>query len=171
MVVDKQDVDAGLDVTVLESIVEQDDVDILVVFCQFLYAMYAFLVNGDDGLGKLGLHLVRLVANIAGRGVLIGKQVTSCLSFIASAEHSHTHVILKQANQILNVRRFTRAAHCEIAHRDDGYAECVALQHSDIEEEVAKTHYRSVYPAEGQQPFVGFDEVAFHACYYLILAL
>ena len=69
MVINQQDVDARFDVTVLESIVEQDHVDVLAGFTvdETTDATVPFLIHGDGDIRELLLHLERLITDIIHR--------------------------------------------------------------------------------------------------------
>ena len=162
MIVHEQDIDAGLDVAVLEGIVEQHDVDATVDPYERLDAMHALLVDRHDGLGEFQLHLHRLVSNVACRRTRPGQHEALRLALIAPAEYGHLGLMLQQLDEILDMRGLTSAAHGDVAHRDDGHAEVAALHDSHVKEEIPDAHTQPVEPAQRQQPLIDFDEITLH---------
>ena len=118
MVVDEHDIDARLHIAVLEGIVEQDDVGLaaLVAACQLRDAAGALVVDGDGDIRELGLHLEGLVTDVPDRGVLISLKETVAFALVASAEHCHLAIVFQQTDEVFHVRRFSRAAHGDVAH-------------------------------------------------------
>ena len=164
VVVNQQDIDAWLDVAMLESIVKQHHIGVLclLVACETIDAMTTVPVNGDIDIRILLLHLVRLITNHTRRGVLVGQHIARALALVAPAEYCHLRLVLKQTNQILYMRCLARAAHCDVPHRDDGGLEGTAFQHAHLKQLVAESYTDTVEPADGQQPFAYLDEITFH---------
>jgi hypothetical protein len=53
------------------------------------------------------------------------------------------------------------SANGDVSHGDDGNLEGTALQHPDVEQGVTQLDAQAVNPAQRQQPFVDFNEIAF----------
>lgn len=164
MVIDEQDIDARFDIAVLVGVVEEHDIGVAssLVGSEAIDTLAALLVHRDMDLRKLALHLVRLVSYQPHRRIVLCQQIAPALALIAPAEHRHLCLVLQQADEILHMRRFARSAHGDIAHRDDGHTETPASENAQFEELVAKAHAQPVEPAQGAQPVVYFDEIAFH---------
>ena len=163
VVVDEQDVDAGLDITVLKGVVEQDNVDVArrLVARETVYSLAAAAVHGHVDAGKLLLHLVGLVADVGHGSVGRGQHIATALALVATREHAHAHHVLEQPHEVFHVGRLARPAHGDVAHGDNGDVESALPQQPQVEEPVAQPHAQPVEPAEGQQPVVDPDEVAF----------
>ena len=129
MIVHEQNVDARLDVTVLECIIEEDDVDLLACLAidELLDTAYAITVDSHRDVGKLLKHLIGFVADVPHRRILIGQYETVALALITAAEDGYVHVILQQADEIFHVRRLACAAHSDVAYGDDWHTEGMAL--------------------------------------------
>jgi hypothetical protein len=56
----------------------------------------------------------------------------------------------------------TTATDSDVANSNDWHVETATLQYANIEQRVPKVGRYAVKPAQRQQPFVDFDEVAFH---------
>ncbi len=125
MVVNEQDIDARFDIAVLVCVVEKDDIGVPcgLVGGQPGYAFAAILVHCDIDMGKFVFHLVRLVPNEAHRGVVLGQQIAVALALIAPAKHRHLSLVLEQSDEILDMWGLARAAHSDVAHRDDRHGE------------------------------------------------
>ncbi len=164
VVVDEQDVDARFDVSVLEGIVEEDDIRVLclVVAGQFVDAVTAVLVYGDVYVRVLLLHLIRFVTDVAHRRVAVSQDVAAALPLVAAAEHCHLHLVCQEAHQVFHMRCLSGTAHGDVSDGDDGNVETAAFQHSEVEKLVPEADAHSVEPADGQQPLPYFDEVSFH---------
>ena len=159
MVVDEQDVDAGLHVAVLEGIIENDDVRTVFKIRQTVYAPSTLLVHGDVDFRELPLDLVRLVAKVSHCGVGRGQQIAVALALVAPAQHGNLHLVLQQPDEILHVGRLARAAHGDVAHGDDRGAIGPAFQDVRLEEEIPEADSQSVQPTEWQQTLVDLYEV------------
>ena len=164
VVVDEQDVDAGLYIAVLVGVVEQDDVGVLSthVGSNALDAVAALAVDDHMDVGKLLHHLIGLVANVAGGALLVGKHVAPALALVATTEHGYLHLVAQQTDEVLHMGRLAGASHRDVADGDDGDVVALALQDTELEHLVPESHPEAVEPAEGCEPFVDFDEVAFH---------
>jgi len=127
MVVDQQDVDAGLHIAVLEGVVKQDDVQLLVLFCQLVDAVASLPVNGDGDVGELLFHLERLVTNLCFRHLAVGYDEAFAFAFVSPAEYGHPELVLQHADQILHMRSLARTAYGDVAYRDDRHLERTAL--------------------------------------------
>ena len=129
VIVHEQNVDARLDVTVLECIIEEDDVDLLACLAidELLDTAYAITVDSHRDVGKLLKHLIGFVADVPHRSILIGQYETVALALITAAEDGYVHVILQQADEIFHVRRLACAAHSDVAYGDDWHTEGMAL--------------------------------------------
>ena len=141
MVVDEQNVNARLHITVLEGIIEQNDIDILYILSagQPLDAPCPFLVYGYGDVRELGLHLVWLIADGAGRCFLASQHESAGLALIASAQHGYLGFVFQQPDQILHMRCFTSTSDGDISDRDDRCAIRTALQNTHLEEQVPET--------------------------------
>ena len=166
VVVDQQDVDAGLDITVLEGVVQEYDIDILVILHQRIDAMTAVLVDSHDDIAELLLHLVRFVANLWHRGLCRSLYETSALTLVAATEHGGVEGVFQQADEILHMGCLATAPNGDVAYCNDRDVESTTLQHTDVEERVPEIGNDAIEPAQRQQPSVDFDEVAFH-CWFL----
>lgn len=164
VIVDKQYVYAGFDVSVLEGIVEQHHVDtsFRLVFGKPADAVTPVAVNGNGDVGKLLHHLIGLVADGACRGVLVGHDVATAFALVATAEHCHTAPVAQQVNEILNVRGLAGTTYGYVAYRDDRHVKTLGLEQSYIEQRVAYLYANAVEPAQRQQPFVYLYEIALH---------
>ena len=164
VIVDQQDVDARFHVTVLESIVEKDHVDLLTSLSvdELLDATGALGVDSQGDIRKLLSHLERLVANVPHGGILSCQHEAMRLALIAATEHCHVHVILQQTDEILHMRRLACATYRDVAYGDDRHLEGTALQEPHLEEEVPEADSQAVAPAQWQQFLIDIDEVAFH---------
>ena len=85
MVVGQQDVDVGLDASVLEGIIQQDDLWRHGGSEQLLDAMAAVSIYGHAGIGKLLLYLEGFVAQLIGCGGRGGQYEAFAASFVATA--------------------------------------------------------------------------------------
>ena len=97
MIVDEQDVDAWLHLTVLESIVEQNDVDVTVlavVVGQSVDAIDTLVVDGYRYLRELPLHLEWFVANVSHCRIVVSDDKALGLTFVSPAKHGHAQVVL-----------------------------------------------------------------------------
>ena len=174
MVVDEQDVDAGFHLPVLEGVVEEDDIDIgvlAVVLGQTADAIGAAMVDGDSHLRELLLHLERFVADVAHLRGVVGDDKTAGLALVATTQHGKAQVILQQAYEVFHVGRLAGAANGDVADGDDGRLERAALPQPRVKEEIADVDAQAVEPAQGRQPFVDLDEVAFHLLFPSLLNL
>ena len=97
MVIDQQNVDASFDVTVLESIVEQDHVDILASLTvdETTDATRPFFIHSDGDIRELLLHLERFVTDIVHRRVVAGQHETTALPFVATTEDSEVCLVFQ----------------------------------------------------------------------------
>ena len=138
MVIDQQDIDARLDITVLESIVEQYHIDIqtALVGCQVVDTTGALPIDSHGDTWELLLHLIGLVANHLHGGILVGQHEALALSLIATTEHGHVHMVLQQADEVLYMRGLSSTAHRDVTHRDDRRTERAALQDSHLEQQI-----------------------------------
>ncbi len=86
VIVDQQDVDARLDITMLESIIEQDDVHILclLIMCEPFDATRPFPVDSHIETFELPLHLVRLIADLRHRGMVRGEHIPMAFPLVPS---------------------------------------------------------------------------------------
>ena len=150
MVVDEHDVNTRLHISVLEGIVEQDDVGlaVLVATCQLCDATGALTVNGYGNIREFGLHLEGFVADVPDRGVLVSPKEAVGLALVASAEHCHLEIVLQQTDEIFHVRCLPRAAHSDVAHGDDRYVEGADFQNAHFEEHIPETDSQSVKPTQ-----------------------
>ena len=171
MVIHEQDVDARLDIAVLEGIVEQDHVGFLGFFIvgEPIDAMAAFLVHRHKDVGKLLLHLIGLVSDVLHPRVLVSQHISPTLALVATAENGHLCPMLQQTDKVFHMRGLARAAHGDIAHRDDRGLEAAALQNAQFEQLVSQPHPQSVKPAQWQKPFSNLDKVAFHLLSLFVL--
>ena len=162
VVVDEQDVDARFHIAVLEGIVEEDDIDVLDVISagQLIDATSTFLVHGHGDVGKLGLHLVRFVADGADGRIVTGQHKTTGLTLIAPAQNGHLRLIFQQTDEVFHMGGLAGAADGDITDGDDRRAERPAFQDAHLEEQVSETDAQAVEPTEWQQLFVNADEVA-----------
>ena len=147
MVVDQQDIDARFDITMLKSIVQQDDVNILVVFHQCVYSVTAVLVHSHCDIREFLLHLERFITYLrhGGFGGRLYEALT--LALIASAQHGGAEVILQQTDKVLHMRSLATATNCDIANRDDGYIKAAASQYSHTKKHVTAVYRQTVQPA------------------------
>ena len=118
MVINQQDADAGSDITVLESIVKQNHVDILTCLTidETTDATRSFLIHGDGDIRELLFDLERLVTDIVHRRVVVGQQETTALPFVATTEDGEVRLVLQQTDEVLHVRGLTRSANGDVAH-------------------------------------------------------
>ena len=162
VIIDQQDIDARLHVAVLESVVEKDHIHVLRlrIARHAVDALATVAVDGHIGIGKLPLHLVRLIADLVHGRVGLGQHIATALPLVASGEHAHLHPLLEQPDEILHVRGLARATYGDIAHGDDRYVKSLLAKHAKLKQLVAKTHSQTIDPAQRQQPLIDFDEVA-----------
>jgi len=116
VIVYEQDVDAGFDITVLEGIVEQDDVKVLVIVCQQVNAPTAVLVDGYRYLREFLLHLIRLVTDFRHGRLGRGQHKALALALIAATEYGHTELVFQQSDEVLYMWRLSRSANGDIAN-------------------------------------------------------
>ncbi len=146
VIVDKQNIDAGLYIAVLKGVIEQNDVDILRlgILGQPPDTLTAVAVDGYIDVVELLLHLTGLVANVGRRGVGIRQAVTMSLPTVTAREHSHLHLLAQQVDEIFHVGRLSRAPHRDVAHTDDRNTETVLREHAQVEELVAHPHSHTI---------------------------
>ena len=86
MIIDEQNVDAGFDITMLEGIVEQDNLHIFggLVMGKPVNTLTAVSVDGDIDVGKLLLYLVRFIAYLLRCGSVVSQDISLRLPFIAT---------------------------------------------------------------------------------------
>ena len=142
MIVDQQNVDAGLDIAVLVGVIEKDDVDIvsLLVMRQPVHALTAVLVYSDVDIGEFLLHLVRLVTDLACCRLVVSEYITFALALIATREHADLHHIFQQSDEIFHMWCLAGSAHRDIAHSDDRYRKGPLFKHAEVKEPVAEAH-------------------------------
>ena len=85
MIVDQQDIDARLDITVLEGVIQKDDIQCLINVGQFLNTMTTAFVHCDGDIGEFLFHLERLVTNLRHCGVGRCDDESFTLTLITSA--------------------------------------------------------------------------------------
>ena len=97
VIVNQQNVDAGLDIAVLIGVIEKDNVDIvsLLVMRQPVHALTAVLVYSDIDIGEFLFHLVRLISDFACRRLVISEYIAFTLALIATREHADLHHIFE----------------------------------------------------------------------------
>ena len=132
-------------------------------------AMAAFLVHRHKDVGKLLLHLIGLVSDVLHPRVLVSQHISPTLALVATAENGHLCPMLQQTDKVFHMRGLARAAHGDIAHRDDRGLEAAALQNAQFEQLVSQPHPQSVKPAQWQKPFSNLDKVAFHLLSLFVL--
>ena len=127
MVVNQQNVDSRLYVTVLESVVKQYDVYLLVVLSQHLNAVTTVLVDSNRHMRKLLLHLIGLVADLRHRGLGVSQHKAFALTLIAATENSYMENVLKHVDQIFNMWRLAGASYGDVAYGNNGNLERAGL--------------------------------------------
>ena len=149
VVVDEQDVDTRLDVSVLIGIVEDDGLRVFRQFvgCQSLDALTPVGIDSYVDMWKLPLDLTGFVADVDGCRLFGGQYEASALTLIASAQYGHLHLVAQQPHEIFHMGCFPRAAHGDVAHRDDGCVEGTAFQDAHFKEMVSQPYHESVAPA------------------------
>ena len=164
VVVDEQDIDAGLHIAVLESIIEQDDVYVFDVFPagQFVNAVCTFLVDGHRDIGKLGLHLVGFVTDALDRRLFSGQYKSVALAFVAPAQYRHLRLVFQKPYEVFHVGRLASTADGDVADGNDGNVKRPALQDTHVEEQVPEADAQFVEPAQRQQCLIDLNEVSFH---------
>lgn len=88
MIIHEQDVHSRFDISVLEGIVEQYDVNVVLslAFGELPDAMTALAVNSyGDVVAILAFHLQRFVAHGSCRRLVIDDDETSCASLVTTA--------------------------------------------------------------------------------------
>ena len=113
----------------LEGVVEQDDIEFGILFCQHVNTMTAFPVDSNGDTREFLLHLIGFVAYFGHSGLFVGLDKSPALALVAPAEHSDMELVLQQTYQILYMWRLARAANSDIAYADDRYLEGTRLQH------------------------------------------
>ena len=136
VIVDEQDIDAWFHISVLEGIVEENDIDILNIFStgQILDAPCTFPIHSHGDVGELRLHLIWLIPDGADSRVLVCQHKPFGLTLIASAQHGDLRLILQQSDQILHMGCLSRSADGDVTHGDDGNVEGPTFQDTHLKE-------------------------------------
>ena len=123
VVVDEQDIDAGLDIAVLEGIVEQDDIQLLVEFHELVDGMTAVFIDRHRNILELLLHLVGLVANLGHGDVGSGDAKTLALALVSPTEYGHAELVFQQLGEIFDMGCLARASDGDVAYSNNRYGE------------------------------------------------
>ena len=161
VIVYQQDVDARLDVAMLEGIVQQNDIQPFVKCCQLVYSVTAILVDCHLHIWILLLHLIRLVADIEHRRVSPSQYKAFALSLVAATQHGNTELVLECLYQIFDMGCLARTSYRDVTYRNDRNIKGTALQYTDVEHRVPKVDAYAIEPAQRQQRFIYLDEIAF----------
>ena len=148
MVVDEQDVDARFNITMLEGVVEEDDIDVFDVISagQLLDTPCTFFVYGYGDVWELCFHLVRFVTDGADGRIVTGQHEADGLTLIAPAQHGHLRLIFQQTDQVFHMGGLAGAADGDISDGDDRCAVWPAFQDAHLKEQVPKTDSQAVEP-------------------------
>ena len=152
VVVYEQYIDARLHIPVLESVVEQDDINVFDVFPagQLVDAVCAFPIHGHRDIGELGLHLVGFVTDAPDRRLLSGQYKSVALAFVAPAQYRHLRPVFQKPYEVFHVGCLAGTADGDVADRDDRNGKRPALQDTHVEEQVPETDAQPVEPAQRQ---------------------
>ena len=159
VVVAQHNVDFGLHIAVLESVVEQKQVDGRVDLQHFLDALAPALAHGQrDVAQKLVVYLIRLVAYVARCERVASHDKAVGQALVAAAEHAYVilRVVGQQAlDDVFYMRRLARTAHSDVAHRHDGHVIARFLEDASVEGSIATPHARAIEPREWGEKGVG----------------
>ena len=144
VVVGEHNRDEGRNITVLEGIVEQNDVEVGQQLFQLLDAPAPVGIDGNGNVGEFPLDLVRLVADVTGGRLRIGQDEPPALALVAPAEHGHPVFGLQQFNQVFDVRGLAGTAYRQITHRDDRNVELFGREYAPVEESVPDSRGKAV---------------------------
>ena len=164
MIVHEQDIDAGFDVSVLEGIIEQYDINIFSCLTadEMVDAASTLAVDCYGDVGEFLLHLIRLVTNHLHRCLCIGKHKAVTLALVTTAEYGNIHFVFQQTYQVFYMGRLSCAANRDIAYGNDGNGIRPALQDAHLKEHVPEAYSKAIEPTEWEQLLVDIDEIAFH---------
>ena len=142
MIVDQQDVDTRLYISMLISIVQQNHINILCLFicCQVCYPISSILVNSNIDMWELTFHLKRFITNFLHGGSFMGKYIALALAFVSTRQHSNFHQVAQEAHQIFHMRRLSRSTNSNIAHGDDGNIVCLLLENAHFKHLITHSH-------------------------------
>lgn len=160
VVVHQDDVDPGLDVAVLEGVVQYNQVHLRMGFAQPLDPFDASFADGDGDVGVLEFDLFGFVADFLEGAGHCGEQETFGLPFVAAREDGDVEFAVEQLDEAFGVGGLAGAADGEVPHADDGDVEFAALQHAPVEQPVADVDHAAVEPGQrggeyGSEQFQG----------------
>ena len=152
VIVNEQDIDAGLHIAVLEGIVKKNDVSAFRLFsaCQMINPPGSLPVYSYCDIGEFGLHLIGLVTDVVDCRILAGQYKTVTLAFVAPAQHGHLGAVFQESYEVFHMGRLASPAHGDIAHGDDRHGKGATLQNAHLEEQVPETDSQAVEPTQWQ---------------------
>ncbi|CDE86204.1 unknown [Prevotella sp. CAG:891] len=125
----------------LKGIVEHNDLGRIGQGHQLANADDALFGHGHLGKGAVSAYLKGFVADVGRRVLRIGEQIAARSAPVAARKHGHAVTLfVEQMQQVFDVGRFARAAHCNIAHANEGYPETLAFEQAIIEKLVTHEH-------------------------------
>ncbi len=158
-----EDRDGGLDVAVLESVVEKDEVELRVEAAQLANAEYTVFADGDGNASvEFVINLICLVAYVLRRGCAPGNDEPLGLAAVAAAQYGHFPGAPESVREVFDQRCLSRPSDGEIADGDDWYVEFHFLQHFPVEHFVARVGDCAIDFGTWQQYHLGKYGAAFH---------
>ena len=125
--------------------------------------MTAVFIHRHIDILELTLHLIWLITDFRHSGVSFGKHITTAFPLVATAQHSHLHLVAEHVYEILHMWGLSRPAYGDVTHSNDWDVEGSAFQDAEFEHLVAQPYSPAVNPAKRQQPFIYLYKIAFHS--------
>ena len=120
VVLGEKDIDGRLDVTVLEDIVEHNELRRQVTCEQLFHPRHALLADGHGEVGELVANHGRLVTQPGGAVAAVVEDETRGFATIATAEKRCLELAGEQPNQIFGKRGLAGTPGTEVAHTNGG---------------------------------------------------
>ena len=120
IIVDQHDVYVRFHVAVLKTVIQDDYFRFFRELHEFLDATHSIRIHGYRDFREFVLYLHGFVPDVVCRGVFRCQHETRCLSFIPPAETGYTVIIFQLVDQGFRVRGFSRSAHGDISHANNG---------------------------------------------------
>ena len=142
--VDYDDVNPRRYVSVLETVVHNDQFDVGMFGLNTAYSLCTLLAHDDHDIGILELYLQRFIAHVA-IGIVQRNFTIPPRTTTVSARQKRNLAFLRHiSDNHLGCRRLSRSADGYVSDAYDRNIERLARKHTRIEEEMPKTHSRLV---------------------------
>ena len=150
VIVDEQDIDAGLHIAVLEGIVKKNDVSAFRLFsaCQMINPPGSLPVYSYCDIGEFGLHLIGLVTDVVDCRILVGQYKTVTHAFVAPAQHGHLGAVFQESYEVFHMGRLASPANGDVSDGNDRHVEGAAFQDAHLKEQVPEPDAQPVKPTQ-----------------------